>query len=70
MRDAGQNVSAPEQRFADGHEVRDAVGTIADELVQDGGDEGDGFGVVEFDAAGEAALGEVPEVGDEEFVDL
>ncbi|KAK0933243.1 hypothetical protein LTR29_015209, partial [Friedmanniomyces endolithicus] len=50
--------------------LRDAVGAIADELVQDAGDEGEGFGVVEAEAAGEAALGEGADLGYQEFVDL
>jgi len=70
MRDTRQDVPAAQQSGAEGHEVGDVVGAIADELVQDGGDEGEGFGVVEADAAGEAALGEVAEVGEGEFVYL
>lgn len=59
-----------EKCFADGHEVCDAVGAIADELVQDGGEEGHGFGMVEAEAAGETALSEGAQVGEGEFVDL
>lgn len=46
------------------------MGAIADELVQDAGDQGEGFGVVEADAAGQAALGEEARLRYEEFVDL
>lgn len=46
------------------------MGAVADEFLDDGRDEGGRFGVVEAEAAGEAALGEVPEVGGEEFVEL
>lgn len=70
MLDARQDVAPAQESRADGHEVGDAVGAIADEFVQDAGDEGQRFGVVESHAAGEAALGEVAEGGDEEFVDL
>lgn len=48
---------SPEQRGAQVHEVGDRVRAIADELVYDVGDEREGFGVVEADAAREAALG-------------
>jgi hypothetical protein len=61
-------VPSSEQRRPKGHEVRDAVRSIADELVQDAGDQGEGFGAVEAHAAGEAALGEGAQVRDGEFV--
>ena len=56
-------MSPTEQRRAERHEVRDAVLAIADEFVQDAGDEGEGFGVVEADAAGETTLGESADLG-------
>ena len=37
---------ASQKGVANGHEVSDTVVAIADEYMQDGGDEGDGFGVV------------------------
>lgn len=43
---------------------------ITDELLEDAGNEGEGFGVVQAHAAGEAALGEGAGLGDEELVDL
>ncbi|KAK0300374.1 hypothetical protein LTR01_009286, partial [Friedmanniomyces endolithicus] len=70
VRDAGEHVPAAQQRRAERHELRDAVGAIADELVQDAGDEGEGFGVVEAEAPREAALGEGANLGYEEFIDL
>lgn len=63
-------MSASEKSRAHGHEVRDSVFAIADEFVQGAGDEGEGFGVVEADAAGETALGEEAGLGDDELVDL
>ena len=43
---------------------------IADEFVEDAGDEGEGFSVVEAYAASESALGESAGLCDEELVDL
>ena len=51
-------MSAAEESGAEGHEVRDGVVAIADEFVQDTGDEGEGFCVVELDAACQSSLGE------------
>lgn len=45
-------MSAAQQGCADGHEVCDGMGAIADEFVQDAGNEGEGFGVVQADTAG------------------
>jgi len=70
VRDAGEDVPSAEKGGAERHEVCDGVVAIADELVQDGGDEGEGFGVVEADAAGEALLGEGAGLVEEEFVYL
>lgn len=52
-----QDVAAAEQRGAQRHEVGDRVVAIADELVEDAGDERERFGVVKAQAAGQAALG-------------
>jgi hypothetical protein len=46
------------------------VCAIADELLDVVGDEGRGFGLVEADAAGEALLSEVADLGEEELVEL
>ena len=43
---------------------------IANEFVEDAGDEGESFGVVQAHAAGESALGEGAGLCDEELVDL
>jgi hypothetical protein len=43
---------------------------IADEFVEDGGDEAECFCAVESDAAGEAALGEEAGLGDYQLVYL
>lgn len=69
-RDAKKNVSSAKQRRAKRHEVGDGVVAIADQFVEDAGDQGESFGVVEADAAGEAALSELPGLGDEELVNL
>lgn len=63
-------MSASQQGGAQGHEVRDCVIAIADQLVQDRGDESKRLGMVEPDTAGEALLGEGAGGGDEEFVYL
>lgn len=44
--------------------------SIADQFVQNASDEGEGFGMIEADTAGEAALGELADLGDEEFIYL
>lgn len=59
-----------QQRGAERHEVCDRVVAIADEFLQDAGDQGEGFGVVEADTSCETALGEGAGLGDEELVDL
>jgi hypothetical protein len=46
------------------------VVAIANEFLQDAGDQGEGFGVVETDASSETALGEGAGLGYEELVDL
>ena len=62
---------APAQhRGAERHEVCDCVVAIADEFLQDAGDQSEGFGVVEADTSCETALGEGAGLGDEELVDL
>lgn len=61
---------AAQERCAEGHEVRDGVCAIADEFVQDGSDQGEGFSVVEANSTCKAALGESAGLGYEEFVDL
>ena len=63
-------MSAAEQGCPQGHEVRDCVRAITDEFLQDAGDQGEGFGVVEADTSCETALGEGAGLGDEELVDL
>ena len=67
--DAFHDVGDFEKRGAVAHEVGDgaAVAGALDDLV---GDDGDGFGVVEFDAAGLAAAGEIGGDDDEEFFAL
>ena len=61
---------ATQKGGSEGHEVRDGVVAIADQFMQDIGDEGEGFGVVQAHTAGEAFLGEEAGLGDDEFVDL
>jgi hypothetical protein len=63
-------MSATKQGRAHGHEVGDGVFAIADEFVEDGGDKGEGFGVVESDTACEPALCEEAGLGDNELIDL
>lgn len=43
---------------------------IADEFLQDAGDQGEGFSVVKADTSCETTLGEGAGLGDEELVDL
>ena len=59
-----------QQGGAERHEICDCVVAIADEFLQDAGDQGEGFGVVEADTSCETALGEGAGLGDEELVDL
>jgi len=62
---------APAQQCgAERHEVCDRVVSIADEFLQDAGDECECFSVVEADTSCETALGEGAGLGDEELVDL
>lgn len=46
------------------------MGAIANEFVQNAGNEGEGFGVVQADTAGQAALSELAELGDDKLVEL
>jgi len=59
-----------EQRRAEGHEVRDAMLAIADQLVQNAGDKGERFGVVEAHTAGQPLLGLKAHLADDELVEL
>lgn len=63
-------MSSSEQGCAQGHEVCDCVVAISNELVEDAGDKGEGFGVVESDAASQTALSELTRLCDQELVDL
>ncbi len=67
--DAGHDLVAAEEAFAEVHELCDGP-AIADVFEELGGDEGDGFGLVEAEAAGETLLGEEPGVVEEELVDF
>lgn len=66
----GEDVPATEEGFAVRREGGDAVSAVADAFVDDVGDEPDGFGGIELEAAGEAALGEDADLGYEELVEL
>lgn len=66
----GEDVPATQHLLALVHERGDGVCAISDELMNVIGDEGRGFGLVETDSTGEALLGEVADLGDEELVDL
>ncbi len=63
-------MSSAKKGGAEGHEVRDGVVAIADELVQDMGDQCQRFSVVESDSAGQAALGEGAGLSYEELIYL
>jgi len=69
FRDAGHDLAAAEEAAAEVHEFGDRA-AVADEFEDLGGDEGDGFRVVEAEAAGEAFLGEEAGVVEEEFFDF
>lgn len=63
-------MSPAQQGRAETHKVRDAVLAITDQLVQDCGNEREGFGVVQTDTTCQATLGEGTELGDNELIEL
>ena len=63
-------MAATQQGGAHGHEVGDRVLAIANQLVQNAGDQSEGFGMVETDAASQASLGKEARLGDDELVKL
>ena len=67
--DAGEGLVASEELAAEVHEFRNGF-AVADEFKKLRGDECDGFGVVEFEAAGETFLGEGAGVVEGEFFDV
>ena len=52
------------------HEVCDRVRAIADEFVENAGNQSKGFGMVQAHTTGKSALGEGAGLCDEELVDL
>jgi hypothetical protein len=68
--DAGEDLVTAEEATSEVHEVGNGFVAVADEFEDLGGDESDGFRVIEADAAGEAFLGEETDVVEEEFVDV
>jgi len=70
VRNAGQDMPPPKQGGAEGHEVRDTVVAIADQLVQDTSDKGEGLGVVEAHTARQTLLRLEADLADDELVEL
>jgi len=67
FRNAVHHVLAREQRGAVAHELGDGA-AVAGAFQDGGGDEGDGFGVVELEAAGSSSLCQESGGEDEELV--
>lgn len=70
MRYTRQDMSSPQQCRPQRHEIGDCVLSIADEFVEDAGDEAEGFATVESYAACEATLCEEAGLGDYELIYL
>ena len=67
---AGKDMSSAEQGGPEGHEIRNGMFAITDQLVEDGSYEGERFGMMESDAACQTALGDKTELADNELVQL